>query len=68
MKQTFPNGRALSNSERVRIFEADKPVLEEMQAKTGLEADEIKRRAIHVGLPELADLLGIELKKPRKAA
>lgn len=67
MEKTFPEGRELSDSERLRIFEQDKAIIEETAKKIGVEADEVKRRAIHVGLPRLAELLGIKTKGGKAA-
>lgn len=67
MKDTFPQDRELSEGERIRIFKADKNLLKHISDKTGIEEDEIKRRGIHVGLPKLAELLGIDLGKKKAA-
>lgn len=66
--KTFPLERELSNAERLRIFARDKPLIAQTAARAGLEPDEVKRRAIHVGLPKLAELLGVKLESPSKKA
>jgi hypothetical protein len=68
MNKTFPEGRKLGEPVRLRIFEADKAIVAQAALKTGIQEEEIKRRAIHVGLGKLAELLGIDLAEKKKAA
>ena len=71
MNDTFPESLKLSEPERLRLFEHNFEQIDEVARKSGLDADEIRRHAIHVGLPQLAELLGVNLqnrnrKKPTK--
>lgn len=68
MKKTFPENRKLAEPERLRTFAHDKMLLEQAVRATGIEPDEIRRRAIHVGLPMLVELLGIGDEVKKKAA
>ncbi len=56
--ETFPKNRALGDSQRVRFFADNDHLIATLKEKTGLDACEIRRRALHVGLPLLAELLG----------
>jgi hypothetical protein len=69
MQQTFPEERTLSKPERLRLFADDVNEVKTAAGAAGLEPDEVKRRAVHVGLPILIKALGIgskiAAKKPR---
>jgi len=67
MQATFPPDRSLGEPERLRLFAKDAPLVEIAKQKAGLDDDEIKRRAIHVGLPVLLEMLGIDPPKKKAA-
>jgi hypothetical protein len=67
MKSTFPEDRKLAEPERLRTFAHDKALLDEAVRETGIESDEIKRRAIHVGLPRLLELLKVAPERKKAA-
>ena len=68
MKQTFPPDTSLDDSKPLRIYRADAPLIKAAKKETGLDELEIKRRAIHVGLPQLAKLLGVTLEEKEKGS
>ena len=53
---------------RIRVFAADEGIIRETSTKTGLGSDDVKRRAIHIGLPILAKKLGVNLDDIPKVA
>jgi hypothetical protein len=61
MKETNPEDTTLGDPTRIRVFAADEGIIRKTSEKTGLGGDDVKRRAIHVGLPILAKKLGLKL-------
>lgn len=70
MKKTAPEIKTLGEPAKVRLFKVDEPLIKDVASETGMDRVELTRRAIHVGLPLLAQLLGVDIVKsmPKKAA
>lgn len=66
MKTTMPADRTLDDMTKIRPFRADTPKIKELKKKTGFDEIELTRRAVHVGLPILAEALGIELDETKE--
>lgn len=67
MTATAPKEKTLDNPTPLRVFKADSNPIKEIAQESGLDEIEVKRRAIHVGLPELAKMLGIKIDKKKAA-
>jgi hypothetical protein len=66
MNDIFPESLKLSESKRLRLFERNLEQIDEVARKSGLDADEVRRHAIHVGLTQLAELFGINLQNRKR--
>lgn len=66
MNDTFPESLKRSEPKRLRLFERNLEQIDEVARKSGLDADELRRHAIHVGLTQLAELFGINLQNRKR--
>ena len=66
MNDTFPESLKLSEHERLRRFEHNLEQMDNVARKRGLDADEVRRHAIHMGLTQLAELFGINLQNRKR--
>lgn len=66
MNDTFPESLKRSEPRRLRLFDRDLEQIDEVARKSGRDADEVRRHAIHVGLTQLAELFGINLRNRKR--
>ena len=67
MTKGIPNDVKLSEPTKLRVYESEVPIVREIARRADLDEVAVKRRALHVGLVELANDLGIELPRAKKS-